>query len=146
MAFPLFAPRPASDQGPLPPNTRAPRIVGPGAVTYARGREIAALLLWTVALFLSLALGSYADSGEANWVGPVGEVTARALVSAIGIIAWSVPLEAVLLGIPFVRGKKSLVTPARVAGDLLIVILAAALVQVGWSTKTAFGHHVAGGA
>jgi DNA segregation ATPase FtsK/SpoIIIE, S-DNA-T family len=141
MAFPLFAPRPD-----LPPNTRAPKIVGPGAVTYARGREVAALLLWTFAVFLALAVGSYLDTGGANWVGPVGEAAAHALVAAIGIIAWSVPLEAVLLGIPYVRGRRSLVTPARVAGDLLIVLLAAALVQVGWPGKTAFGHHAAGGA
>src|SRR5262245_27311891 len=122
MAFPLFAPRPDTS---LPQNTRAPKIVGSGAVTYARGREVAALLLWTFAIFLALALGPYLDTGGDNWVGPVGEAAAHALVTAIGVIAWVVPLEAILLGIPFVRGKRSLVTPARVAGDLLIVLIAA---------------------
>ncbi len=145
MAFPLFAPRPPNAAGSTPANTRLPKIVGPGAAVYARGREVGALLLWTVAVFLSLALGSYTDTGGANWVGPVGELFAHAIVSTIGVVAWVMPLEAALLGIPFVRGRKSLMTPARVAGDVVIVIIAAALVQVGWPEKQAFGRHAAGG-
>ncbi len=147
MAFPLFAPRRGL---PAPSNTKSPTVLGPGAAQ-ARHHEVAALLLWTAALFLILALASFegdpagvASSGP-NWVGPVGEACARVLVAAIGVTAWALPLEAVLLGIPFVRGKKSLVTPARVAGDLLIVLTAAALVQVGWPSRVAFGHYVASG-
>ncbi len=162
MGLPLFAPRrPPVDGAPtqLPPNTRLPTVVGQGAAAYPRGREVAALLLWTGAVFLALALASYSgDPGAlpvdaanrappgANWVGSVGELSARGLVSLVGIVAWSVPFELVLLGIPFVRGKKSLITPARISGDLLIVLLATALVQVGWPEKTAFGHHTASGA
>jgi S-DNA-T family DNA segregation ATPase FtsK/SpoIIIE len=179
MAFPLFAPRRAlgvSHDGvhassPNPANTRMASVLGAGAGRYTRGREVAALLLWTVAVFLVLALASYAGDpavalladasvppipgdtlpaviairGE-NWVGPVGESCARALVSLIGVIAWSIPLEFALLGVPFVRGRKSLITPARLAGDFLIVVLAAALVQVGGPGKLAFGHHAASGA
>jgi S-DNA-T family DNA segregation ATPase FtsK/SpoIIIE len=132
-----------------------------GASEFARGREVAALLLWTAALFAALALGSFAGdpnvaledaSGSlpaitwANWVGPVGCACARGLVTAIGIIAWIVPVELALLGVPFVRGRRSLATPARLASDLLMVLLAAALVQVGWPGKTAFGLYPASGA
>ena len=39
--------------------------------------------------------------------------------------AWAIPLELVLLGIPFVRGKRSLITPARLAIDFLVVVIAA---------------------
>jgi S-DNA-T family DNA segregation ATPase FtsK/SpoIIIE len=156
MAFPLFAPRqPLTAKGeagaaPPPPNTRLPSVLGPGAAVYARGREVAALLLWTVAAFAALALASYAGdptSGAArpNWVGPAGELCARGLVSVVGVVAWALPLELALLGIPFVRGKKSLVTPGRVAGDLLVCVIAAALVQVGWPGVLAFGKHAAGG-
>ena len=174
MAFPLFAPRsspssslgaPASGDGTtaqslaFPANTRAPsrQVFGAGAAGYARGREVAALLFWTLAVFLALALASYAGepSGLApagphvapgpNWVGPVGESVARAFVSLLGLVSWVFPLEAALLGIPFVRGRRSLITPARLAGDLLIVVIAAALVQVGWPGRTAFGAHVASG-
>ncbi|MBL8609388.1 MAG: DNA translocase FtsK [Myxococcales bacterium] len=162
MALPLFAPRrPTSTEigEPLPANTRSPAILGRGAASYPRGREAAALLFWTAALFLALALGSY--QGEpaaaavlspdaprvvgANWVGSVGEACARAIVSVIGVVSWAIPIEAALLGIPFVRGKKSELTPTRVAGDLVMGVLAAALVQVGWPGKLAFGRHPAGG-
>ncbi len=142
--LPLFAPR-----RPLDANVRIASVVGARAGVHARGREVAALVLWTVALFMSLALASYrAHQGEAvgdNWVGPVGDGLAHLLVGALGIVAWSIPLEALLLGVPFVRGKDSLITPARVAGDLLVVLITSALVQVGWPTAQAFGDASASG-
>jgi S-DNA-T family DNA segregation ATPase FtsK/SpoIIIE len=159
MAFPLFAPRrllpggdPDAGRALLPVNVRT---AGP----HARGREAAALLLWTAATFLALALGSYAGSPGPlapgvtappvswgpNWVGPAGELCARSLVTLLGLTAWAIPLEMMLIGIPFVRGKSSLVTPARLAGDLLLAVIASALVQVGWPLREAFGHHGASG-
>ncbi len=139
-----------------PANVRLPTVLGQGAATYPRFREFAALLLWTFALFMALALASFAGDPlpvepplapmeGANWVGPVGEACAQAIVGLLGLVAWVVPLEGVLLGIPFVRGKKSLATPARLAGDLLIIILTAALVQVAAPGKLAFGHYGASG-
>jgi S-DNA-T family DNA segregation ATPase FtsK/SpoIIIE len=139
---------------PCPGNVRVPQV--------ARGREVAALLLWTGAVFLGLALASYAgvpassalDAGTPpigpplsgpEWVGPVGAACARALVTLLGVVAWSIPVELALLGIPFVRGKPNLATPARLAGDVLLAIIAAALVQVGWPTQLAFGQHCASG-
>src|SRR5215472_12711743 len=158
MAFPLFAPRRPIDASrvgptgvpPLPPNVR---------VGLARGREVAALLLWTGAVFLALALASYAGvpvvEGEGtvaswvvagqNWVGPAGEACARSLVSLLGVVAWGIALELALLGIPFVRGKPSLATPARLGGDVLLAAIAAALVQVGWPEQLAFGRYLAAG-
>jgi DNA segregation ATPase FtsK/SpoIIIE, S-DNA-T family len=118
---------------------------------------VAALLLWTAAVFLVLALGSYAGSpgnegagvvplsmGQ-NWVGPVGEACARGLVTLLGVVAWAMPVEMMLIGIPFVRGKPNVATPSRLAGDLLIAVIASALVQVGWPAREAFGHHGASG-
>src|SRR5579859_6433343 len=92
----------------VPANLRVPTLVGKGAGSFGRAREIAALLLWVCALFIALALGSYAgdpSNGDAgagvtqpgpNWVGPVGEAIARALVTAIGVVSWTIPLELVL--------------------------------------------------
>jgi S-DNA-T family DNA segregation ATPase FtsK/SpoIIIE len=134
-----------------PPPAVQPRL--------ARGREVAALLLWTAALFVFLALASYAGDPNAtpaldgsapavhgaDWVGPVGAACARAIVLAIGATGWVIPLELALLGVPFVRGKRSLITPARLAIDFLVVLIAAALVQVGWPGKLAFGLHTASG-
>src|SRR5580698_7435876 len=65
----------------MPANTRMPTILGRGAAAYGRTREVAALVLWTLALFFALALASYQGdpSGSAgavtpagpDWVGPV---------------------------------------------------------------------------
>ncbi len=150
MAFPLFAPRSrplpngeVAAEVSLPTNTKRSRIVGPNA-THARGREAVALILWMGAAFFLLALASYGTG--TNWVGPVGEACAGGLVYLVGVVAWALPVEAILLGVPFVRGKDSLVTPARIAGDLLMAIVAAALVQVGWPGRLAWGGHLASGA
>jgi DNA segregation ATPase FtsK/SpoIIIE-like protein len=139
------------------PNLRLATVVGKSAGAHGRTREVAALLIWTVAVFLVLALASYAGDppsidgaasvtppGE-NWVGPVGAFAARGLVMLVGVVAWVLPLEMVLIGIPLVRSKPNPATAARFAGDLLLALLAAALVQVGWAGKTAFGTHPASG-
>src|SRR6185312_15712366 len=136
----LFLPRPPENEAPA--NVKV-RIVGSGAA-HARGREAIALVLWMSAAFLTLALASY--GAGSNWVGPVGEACGGALVWLVGVVAWAIPIELVLLGIPFVRHRDSLATPARLAGDLLMAILAAALVQVGWAGATAFQGHLAAGA
>jgi S-DNA-T family DNA segregation ATPase FtsK/SpoIIIE len=151
MAIPLFAPRRAlADAGvheapPVNVRTQGPK---------ARGREVAALLLGTLGAFLALALASYAGAppgvdagglrGE-NWVGPVGETCARGLVTLLGWVSWAVPIEVLLLGVPFVTGKPNAATPARIAGDVLLVVIASALIQVASPAQLAFGRHSAAG-
>jgi S-DNA-T family DNA segregation ATPase FtsK/SpoIIIE len=137
MTLPVFAPPPKA-----PSNLRTATVLGRGAATYGRSREVAALVVWTVAVFLVLALASYPAP---NWVGPVGDVFAGWLVSLVGVVAWGLPVELFLLGIPLVRGKASAATPGRIAGDLLMGVVAAALVQVGSPGQLAFGAHSAGG-
>jgi S-DNA-T family DNA segregation ATPase FtsK/SpoIIIE len=138
------------------PNTRVPTVLGRGAGAYGPLREAAALVLWALALFLGLALASYRGDPAglspvaptapgSDWVGPVGATCARALVSLVGITAWGLPLELVVLGVPLVRGKQSAATAGRVAGDLLIAVLTAALIQVGSPGRLAFGTHSAAG-
>lgn len=153
-AEPVFLPR--GGRG-LPRNTRAPSVLGAQPHTFARGREVAALLLWTLAVFFALALTSYAGEPAASvpsdapsihgedWVGPVGALVARGAVGLVGVISWVVPFECLLLGIPFVTGRKSSATAARLAGDILLVVIGASLVQVGWAEEVAFGRHPAGG-
>ncbi len=140
---------------PMPANTRIPTVLGRGAAAYGRTREVAALVLWTLALFFALALASYQGdpagaAGPAtppgpDWVGPVGAFGARGLVSLVGLVSWALPLELMLMGIPLVRGKESPATAGRIAGDLLLAVVTAALVQVGSPGRTAFGTHPAGG-
>ncbi len=131
-------------------------MLGRGAAAYGRTREVAALVLWTLALFFALALASYqGDPGGStvvpattpgpDWVGPVGALGARGLISLVGVVAWGLPLELMLLGIPLVRGKESPATPGRIAGNLLLAVVTAALVQVGSPGRMAFGTYAAGG-
>jgi S-DNA-T family DNA segregation ATPase FtsK/SpoIIIE len=140
----------------VPVNTRAPTVLGKGAGAYGHSREAAALVLWTLAVFLGLALASYrgdptgsipavATPPGADWVGVVGSFSARGLVSLVGLVGWGLPLELALIGIPLVRGRESPATPGRCAGDLLMAVVAAALIQVGAPGRTAFGAHPAGG-
>ncbi len=141
---------------PIAKNTRVPTVLGRGAGAYGLSREAGALVLWTVAVFIALALASYRGDPTgsaanpptppgADWVGVVGALTARGLVSLVGLIAWGLPLELALIGIPLVRGKPSPATPGRIAGDLLMAVVAAALIQVGAPGHTAFGTHSGGG-
>jgi S-DNA-T family DNA segregation ATPase FtsK/SpoIIIE len=161
MTFPGFAAVTSRKSVPLvggappppPANIRAATVVGRNAGANGRTREVAALLVWTVAVFLVLALASYRyeppgstpTAPPGDWVGPVGELCARGLVSLVGLVAWALPIELFLLGVPLVRGKESAATPGRIAGDLLSAVVGAALIQVGWPLRTAFGAHPAGG-
>src|ERR1019366_547625 len=90
--------------------TRMPTVLGRGAAAYGRTREVAALVLWALALFFVLALASYQGdpSGAvlaaptppgAEWVGPVGAFVARGLVSLVGVVAWALPLQLVVMGV-----------------------------------------------
>src|SRR5580704_17859466 len=86
-----LSPRTTTDVPPppaqLPANTRMPTVLGRGVAAYGRTREVAALVLWTLALFFALALASYQGdptgstaatptSPGADWVGPVGALGA----------------------------------------------------------------------
>ncbi|HXX69488.1 MAG TPA: DNA translocase FtsK [Polyangiaceae bacterium] len=133
-----------------------PGVLGRGAGAYGWGREVAALVLWTLALFLALALASYRGDPSGSlpspptpagpdWVGPVGAALARGLVALIGVVSWGVPLELALLGIPLVRGGSNKALSARIAGDVLMAAVVAALVQVGSPGRAAFGTHPAAG-
>src|SRR5271166_1068492 len=103
--------RPAEAPPNLRANTRTPTVLGKGAGAYGISREVAALVLWTLAVFLGLALASYRGDpagtvlpsqtvAGADWVGAVGAFCARGLVSLVGLVAWGLPLEMALIGIP----------------------------------------------
>jgi len=113
---------------------------------YARGRELAALCFFMAAVFLALGLASYDERGGADWVGPVGARFAQICIAAIGLCAWAIPLELVLFAIPYLRAKPSVITPARLAGDVVLAAVGAALVHVGAAGRPIFGGHPAGGA
>ena len=150
MAFPLFAPRRAQIAGgpaagaaaatdALPSKGAAPRKASHG---YAR--EAAALVLLASALYMALALTSFrGDPGRPeivgdDWVGPAGAFLARAAVEAIGLAAWFLPIELALVASPLLNGKPSIAGVARFAGDVVVVVILAALAHVALPRATAF--------
>ena len=111
--------------------------------TYAR--EAGALLLIAVGLYLLLALASYEgdllrpEVVGPNWVGPVGEVAARGLVHLVGVIAWLVPLEIMLLSRPLLSDTRLELRVTRASGDVLVVVVLAAMAHIAAPAATSFG-------
>ena len=118
---------------------------------HSYGREAAALLLLASALYVTLALASFrgdpmrTEVTGADWVGPVGAAFAGVLVQAVGACAWLVPLDLALFAGPLLQGKPAKVTLVRVSGDLVVLIVAAALLHVAFPASTAFGAMPLGG-
>ena len=91
---------------PLPANTRMPTVLGRGAGAYGRTREVAALVLWTLALFFALALASFAGDPAGGTAddrrpsqAPTGSARsarcgARGLVSLVGVVGVGSPARA----------------------------------------------------
>ncbi|MCC6552709.1 MAG: DNA translocase FtsK 4TM domain-containing protein [Polyangiaceae bacterium] len=160
MNFPLFAPRraqPAAGPGGAPAPRAASRAADPPAErgerpTHSYAREAAALVLLTSALYTALALASFrADplrpeiAGE-DWVGPVGATLAQAVVGAVGVVSWFLPIELTLLSAPLLGGKRSIAGVTRVAGDVVVIVVLAALGHVAFPKAVAFGAMPIGGA
>ncbi|HEV8551255.1 MAG TPA: DNA translocase FtsK 4TM domain-containing protein, partial [Polyangiaceae bacterium] len=140
----LFVPR-AVTTGPA----LSQQAASPSRRPSGRLREVAALLLVAGGLFLILALvscritpGSTEDFG---WVGPTGGFIARTLVQGFGVAAWLAPLELSLVAIPLFRGRPVGDLWLRLAADLTLLVVAAAMVQVTAPGAVAFGHAAASG-
>jgi DNA segregation ATPase FtsK/SpoIIIE, S-DNA-T family len=161
MAVPLFAPRrvpdaPAPAESASLPAKKQREASSNAATTAARpmhtyAREAAALLLLASALYTVLALASYeADpmrpevSGP-NWVGPVGEAFSSLFSGAFGIAAWTIPIELAVLAGPLLGGKPSRASIARFGGDIVVLVILAALAHVAFPLATAFGALPLGG-
>jgi S-DNA-T family DNA segregation ATPase FtsK/SpoIIIE len=162
MRIPLFAPRRASAAaGPAAgggaPDEDAAATAGGASEPPARARshgyarEAAALLLLASALYTALALASFrgdparVEVAGPDWVGPVGAAAARAAAEAVGLAAWFVPIELVLLAAPLLDGKKSGAGIARFGGDIVVVAVLAALGHVAFPRAVAFGAMPLGG-
>jgi S-DNA-T family DNA segregation ATPase FtsK/SpoIIIE len=97
-------------------------------------RDASALLLLMLAAYAALALASLEleQAPEANWMGPVGSGLALVLVTAFGVVAWLVPLELALVAAPLLRRRPTGPLGMRLAGDLMVAIIAASLTQVAF--------------
>ncbi len=142
-----FMPRPV--EGPVEP--AAEGGAASESMPARRGREAAALLLFAVAAFLCLALASVRldlndpSVSGADWVGPVGGAVAGFIVQGFGLVAWMAPVELVLIGAPLFRGRPLGAFGLRLAGDLVVGIVLAALTHIALPEVLVFGRVAAGG-
>jgi S-DNA-T family DNA segregation ATPase FtsK/SpoIIIE len=152
MGVRLFSARNALEAGSSLPQPTAPAHDRPkGPQFHGRLLEAAALLLFFGAAFLALSLASFrvdpfdpAQNG-ADLAGATGAAVAGILVQGFGVVAWLLPLDLVLLGAPLFRGRTPQNLGYRVAADVLVGVVLAALVQVAAPELTAFGSVSAAG-
>ncbi len=150
MGAKLFSTRAAAGGPTLEASSREPDL-RPRSRFFGRLFETAALLLFTGAAFLFLALATARfdpldpSVHGANWVGPAGGSMAALLIQGFGLVAWLLPLEIALCGAPLFRGQQPRALGLRVAGDLIVAIVLAALVQVAAPEAIVFGGAPAGG-
>ena len=148
MGVRLFSPRNALEANLPGP---AARDRPPGQQFHGRLLEAAALLLFSAAAFLALSLASYRvdpfdpTQGGSDWAGATGAAIAAVLVQGFGVVAWLLPLDLVLLGAPLFRARVPDNLGYRVAADVLVGVVLAALVQVAAPELTSFGSASAAG-
>ncbi len=148
MGVRLFSPRNALVAN-LP--AAAERDRPEGQQFHGRLLEAGALLLFFAAAFLALSLASYRidpfdpSQGGSNLAGATGAAIAAVLVQGFGVVAWLLPLDLALLGAPLFRGRVPDNLGYRVAADVLVGVVLAALVQVTAPELTSFGSASAAG-
>jgi S-DNA-T family DNA segregation ATPase FtsK/SpoIIIE len=109
------------------------------------------MMLIASALFSALALASFRGDPlrpevvGPDWVGPAGALVAGAMVQAIGLAAWFFPIELALIASPLLNGKPSIAGVTRIAGDVVVCFILAALAEVAFPKATAFGGMPLGG-
>jgi S-DNA-T family DNA segregation ATPase FtsK/SpoIIIE len=99
-----------------------------------------------VAVLVALALGSYDAQGGPNWIGPVGEAVAAALVRAFGLGALWLPVEVALAAAALFGVRLRAGWPTQAASVVTILLLGCPLFHLALSDTPVFGGHVAGGA
>jgi len=153
MGAKLFSTRTAADGPAMAVSSQGEIRAGSrtGSRFFGRVFETAALLLFTGAAFLVLALATARvdpldpSVHGADWVGPVGGNVAAILIQGFGLVAWLLPLEIALCGAPLFRGQRPHAIGLRVAGDLVVAIVLSALVQVAAPEAVVFGNAPAAG-
>lgn len=117
----------------------------------AKSREAASLLLVAAAVYVSLALaGVRIDPSDAavtgtDWVGPVGAGIGGILARGFGLVAWLFPLELVSVALPLFRKQRVQAPSLRIAGDLVVALVLAALLHVAAPDLLVFGRLPSGG-
>jgi len=81
-------------------------------------------------LLAGLSLWSYDARASENLVGPFGVGLASLLATALGLLAWAVPVELGLATTRLFRGRPAILGPATAVSTLVIVLVGCALLQL----------------
>jgi len=132
----LGAPRTTSAHGNLAaPRTRSAKAsvdsrVSDRPETGGRRREVLGLVTGAATLLAGLSLWSYDARASENLVGPFGVGLASVLATALGLLAWAVPVELGLATARLFRGRPAILGPATAVSTLVIVLVGCALLQL----------------
>jgi S-DNA-T family DNA segregation ATPase FtsK/SpoIIIE len=124
---------------------------GLGSRFFDRRRELLALCFGAGSAFIFLSLASFRldpedpGGGGGDWMGIVGANLARVLVLSIGGAAWLAPFHLALLGAQFFRKNETRDLGLRIAGDVILLLLTASLLQVLLPSERCFGGAPMGG-
>ncbi len=117
----------------------------------ARRIEALALLVFALGAFLGLSLLTLRidpldpSAAGLDLMGAVGRVVASLVARAFGFGAWLLPLELSLMGLPLLRRMRPTFVGLRLAGDLVLLVLASSLLQVALPGTEVFGGVEVGG-
>lgn len=124
---------------------------GLGPRFFDRRRELLGLSLAALGVFFVLALASFRldpedpAGGGGDWMGLVGATLARVTVLSVGGAAWLIPIHLALLALHFFRTSEPREVGLRLAGDAILLLLLASLLQVAFPEGNCFGGAPAGG-
>ncbi len=114
--------------------------------------EVGLTFVLVAGVFLMLGLVSYEGLDpdglplQGGWTGPAGTYLAFALYQLVGHAGLLVPVLLVVASVTSLVRKTSFFGPLRMLGSVTGIVLASALMHVGWAGELVLGGHLAGGA
>ncbi|MEZ4247843.1 MAG: DNA translocase FtsK 4TM domain-containing protein [Polyangiales bacterium] len=88
------------------------------------------LVTGAATVLAALSLWSYDATADDNLVGPFGVGLASVLATALGLLAWAVPVELGLTTSRLFRGRPAILGPATAVSTLVIVLVGCALLHL----------------
>ena len=117
----------------------------PSQAELGRRHEILGIVAAAATALAVLSLGSYDQRGGDNWIGPVGESVAAALVSAFGLLALWLPIELALTTLALFRSSRRGDWPLRLSSLVVVLLVGCALAHLSLLGHIVFGGHLPGG-
>jgi S-DNA-T family DNA segregation ATPase FtsK/SpoIIIE len=122
------------------------------AALYSLALEVAQVGVLVLGVFLALSLVTYRGldpdglPATGGWTGPAGAYLSFALYQIAGHASLLVPVSLIIGAVVSLARRRNAFHPLRVLGAVATIVLASALLHVGWVGLSVRGGHQAGGA